>query len=92
MVKDYLKNKTYDDLKRNDKEAQVKSNLLEMTDEEKLGVIELLKDGKKPADIKNVFKRDTKSFTTGQIKSVERDWKEALAELAPVEDPKGKDK
>jgi hypothetical protein len=86
-MKKYLESKAYKDLKPAEKPAKSGSNLLEMTDEEKLAVMELLRLGKKPATIKAEYKRGTKSFTKAQILSVERDWKEALNEKKPKEDP-----
>lgn len=85
-MKDYLKDIKYNDLEV--KEVSVNrggSNLIEMTDDHRLAIIELLRSGHSSSSIKHLYKVSTKSFTKAQILSVELDWKEALAELKAKE-------
>ena len=84
-MKEYLAGKTYDDIKPAAVVKNTGSNLPEMTDKAKLAIIELLRAGKRPGDIKAEYKAGTKSYAKSQIREVEADWKEALAELAPKE-------
>lgn len=86
MTKDYLKNKTYDELKVIEKAEKKKiENIIEPTDTEKLEMIELLRNGKSVAEVKKECKRGTLSFKTSQIRAVVGEWKEALAEKKPKE-------
>ena len=87
MIKDYLKNKTYDELKvieKAEKEKKIE-NIIEPTDTEKLEMIELLRNGKSVGEVKKECKRGTLSFKTSQIRAVVGEWKEALAEKKPKE-------
>ena len=89
MIKDYLKNKTYDELKKIEKtEKKSVENIIEPTDQEKLDMIELLRNGKSVAEVKKECKRGTLSFKKSQIEAVVSEWKEALAEKKLKEEKK----
>ena len=64
------------------------SNLIDLTDKEKLEIVELLKQGKSFGQVKKEFKRvvgeSHLSASIGQIKEVEMLWKAKLAELTPA--------
>jgi len=93
MTKEYLKNKTYDEIKVIEKsEKKDASNLIEPTDKEKLEVIYLLRNGKSIGEIKKEWKRDNLSLSKAQIKAIEADWKEALKEKKPKEENPKKEK
>ena len=72
------------------------SNLIEPTDEEKLQIVELLKQGVSHKRIKKEVRRveedaegkqlSAKGFSFGQIKEIELVWRAKLAELRPEEE------
>ena len=91
-MKNYLKNKTYDELKMIEKEKTPVETIIEPTDEEKLEMIDLLRDGKSVNEVKKECKRAGLSFKTSQIKAVVGEWKEALKEKKPKDKDKDLEK
>lgn len=81
-----LDTKTYDELKPVEK-IESESNLIEPTDEEVLSVIDLLKQGKTPKEIKLLVIREVGTsklkLSYSQIKEIEDVWLNKIASLRP---------
>ena len=87
----YLDGKTLNDLTPLEKPKAPKEKKV-MTDEEKLQVVELLRQGKGFKQIKMKVRRVkmegdkqiySKAFSYSQFKEVENEWKAKIAELTP---------
>ena len=64
------------------------SNLIELNAKEKKEIMEMLRLRKPFHEIKKEWKRGTLSASIGQIKQIDREWKEKIAELTlPEEAP-----
>ena len=78
----FLDGKSLKDLQPVSKNSAV-SNLIELTDEEKLEIVELLKQGKSFAQVKKEFKRVVDgsylSASLTQIHDINKIWKNSLA-------------
>jgi len=90
MKKDYLKNKTYDELKRKkiaeEKPDTPKTNPIELNDSDCLEIVELFRDGKSWREIQKTWRKNGKVASKKQIQNVEKYWKEELEKKRPEKD------